>query len=124
MPFHTLHDAKYIALETFRKNGQGVITPVWVVMQGEKLSVWTAANSWKVKRIRNDGRVRVCESDWRGKPLGAWIDARAGVEDDPSAVKSCNRPLGTKYGLAFWAFYWLYTLRRTQFVIVEIAPAP
>ena len=124
MPFNTLHDAKYIALETFRKNGQGVKTPVWMVSQGETLSVWTAANSWKVKRLRNDRRVRVCESDWRGNPLGDWINGQARVQDDPSVVKSYNRLLGAKYGLAFWAFYWLYTLRRTQFVIIEISPAP
>lgn len=124
MPVKPLHDAKYIALETFRKNGQGVKTPVWMVSQGEYLSVWTAAKSGKVKRIRNDGRVRVCASDWRGKPLGDWIDARARVHDDPSVVKSYNRLLGAKYGLSFWAIYWPVVLIRKRYVIVEISPSP
>ncbi len=48
-------------------NGTGVVTPVW-----GKLYVWTGADSWKVKRIRNNGRVRLVPSDARGNPEGEW----------------------------------------------------
>ena len=50
---------KYISLETFKKNGQGVKTPVWFVLQNDAFYVYTEADSWKVKRIRNNPRVRV-----------------------------------------------------------------
>jgi len=30
---------------------------VWVAGENGSLYVWTAANSWKVKRIRNNGRL-------------------------------------------------------------------
>jgi len=46
MQLDDLKNAKYIALETFRKNGEGVITPVWVAGVNGKLYVWTGANSW------------------------------------------------------------------------------
>lgn len=29
MTFNELGDTSYMALETFKKNGQGVVTPVW-----------------------------------------------------------------------------------------------
>ncbi len=52
MELKDIGDPKYIALETFRKSGEGVITPVWAVAESGKLYVWTGLNSWKVKRMR------------------------------------------------------------------------
>lgn len=88
--FASLQGRKYINLETFRKNGQGVRTPVWFAgepEQGppEKLYAYSTADSGKAKRIRNSGRVRVVPSDVRGKLLGEWIDARAEVVTDKEA---------------------------------------
>ena len=50
---------KYLNLETFRKSGESMRTPVWFVQDGESLYVHTVANSGKVKRIRNNGRVNI-----------------------------------------------------------------
>jgi uncharacterized protein len=82
--FASLQGQKYINLETFRKNGQGVRTPVWFAgepEQGvpEKLYVYSTADSGKAKRIRNNPRVRVAPCDVRGKLLGDWIDAIATI---------------------------------------------
>ena len=60
-------DAKYLNLETFRKTGLGVRTPVWFAAdpsskldsRDAKLSVYSIADSGKVKRVRNNPRVRV-----------------------------------------------------------------
>jgi len=79
-----LQSVRYIALETFRKNGEGVITPVWQMPDGDNLYVWTYGSSWKVKRIRNNSRVRVCECDSRGTPLSEWRKAQACIIDDPT----------------------------------------
>jgi PPOX class probable F420-dependent enzyme len=83
-PFASLQGHKYINLETFRKNGQSVRTPVWFAgepQQGapEKLYVYSTADSGKAKRIRNNPHVRVAPCDVRGKLLGDWIDARAEI---------------------------------------------
>src|SRR5260221_1636589 len=79
--FASLQGHKYVNLETFRKNGQGVRTPVWFAgepEQGapEKLYVYSTADSGKAKRIRNNSRVRVAPCDVSGKLLGEWVDAR------------------------------------------------
>src|SRR5437868_1166645 len=48
---------KYISLETFKKSGQGVRTPVWFVLHNSAFYAYTEADSGKVKRIRNNPRV-------------------------------------------------------------------
>ena len=52
-------DQNYLSLETFKKTGRGVRTPVWFVVHNDAFYVYTEADSWKVKRIRNNPRVRV-----------------------------------------------------------------
>jgi uncharacterized protein len=72
---------KYIALETFKKNGQGVSTPVWFVLHSGAFYVYTEADSWKVKRIRNNPRVRIAVCDIRGNVKGQWLEAQASLID-------------------------------------------
>ena len=41
---------KYLNLETFRRDGRGVMTPVWFVLrENGAFYVYTEAESWKVK---------------------------------------------------------------------------
>ena len=47
---------QYLNLETFRKNGDGVKTPVWFAQEGESLYVMTIPTSGKAKRIRRLAR--------------------------------------------------------------------
>ena len=82
--FASLQGRKYLNIETFRKNGQGVRTPVWFAGEPEqsvpeKLYVYSTADSGKAKRIRNNSHVRVAPSDMRGKLLGEWVEARAEI---------------------------------------------
>lgn len=101
MTFNKLGEATFIALETFRKNGNGVITPVWVAGEGGKLYVWTDLESWKVKRVRNNPRVRICESDMRGTPKGDWLESEARVLDSEAARQKTRQLFKAKYGLQF-----------------------
>lgn len=89
---------KYLNLETFRKNGQGVPTTVWFAESEGVLYVRTLANSGKVKRIRNGGIVRIVPSDAIGSPLGDWIEGRAYFMDENDAQK-ISRLFNRKYGL-------------------------
>ncbi len=43
-------DQKYISLETFKKNSQGVKTPVWFVLHENAFYLYTEADSWKRRR--------------------------------------------------------------------------
>jgi PPOX class probable F420-dependent enzyme len=88
----------YISLETFKKNGQGVKTPVWFVLYENVFYVYTEADSWKVRRIRNNPRVRVAACNVRGAVKGRWLDATASiVEGDERLV--ADKLLDRKYFL-------------------------
>ena len=89
---------KYLNLETFRKSGEGIKTPVWFVEQDGVLYVRTIADSGKVKRIRNNSRVRIVPCRSRGEPLGEWAEARAELVDADKA-EEVNNLLKRKYGL-------------------------
>jgi uncharacterized protein len=78
-PFPTLEGHKNINLTTFRKSGEPVTTPVWYVVRDGKLYVRTGAGSGKVKRIRNDPRVRLAPATVRGKRRGPESEARARI---------------------------------------------
>jgi PPOX class probable F420-dependent enzyme len=87
---------RYVALTTFRRDGTTTSTPVWIVSDdGERLLVWTGAETWKVKRIRRDPRVRVAPSDGRGRPRGEARDGVARVLEESALVE---RLMLEKYG--------------------------
>ena len=88
----------YLNLETYRKSGQAVRTPLWFVERDGVLYMRTPAASGKVKRIRNNPRVRVVPSDVRGNPFGLWQDGEASLIDAESA-EWVNDLIKRKYGL-------------------------
>ncbi len=111
---------KYLNLETFRKNGAGVRTPVWFAEKDGELLLYTLADSGKVKRIRNNPRVRIVPSDMRGNPRGQWIDAQARLLDGEEA-RTANRLLNQKYWLKHF-FDWTSRLRKTPRVYLAVRP--
>ena len=102
---------QYLNLETVRKNGLAVKTPVWFAQDGNALHVWTQAGSGKAKRIRNNGTVRVAPSTASGEPIGEWIPAQAQTNESPEAIKHVEKLMQKKYGLMFYIFGLLGRLR-------------
>ena len=92
---------RYINLETFKKDGTGVKTPVWVAALDGKLVIVTGGDSFKVKRIRNNGKVRAAPCDARGNLRGAWVEGTAKIVDDPAFVARAHAALRKKYGIQF-----------------------
>ena len=92
---------KYISIETYRKTGQGVRTPVWFAEDPERSSrfwVYTEAGSGKVKRIRNNPRIRIAPCDMRGNIEGEWVPASARIVDSDDARRG-QQLLNRKYFL-------------------------
>lgn len=98
-------DQEFLNLETFRKSGIGVKTPVWFVQEGNSLYIWTFANSGKVKRIRNNAQVNVAPCKRRGEVIGAWMAAQASVDSSSDAVKHVEDLLRQKIGFGFTIFW-------------------
>jgi len=94
----SLSSGSYLLVTTFKKDGTGVPTPVWVVRDGDALGVWTVTDSWKVKRIRNRADVLVGPCDVRGNPTGEQVPATAEI-CSPERTAAYRTLLRQKYGL-------------------------
>jgi len=116
----TFDHQQYLNLETFRKNGNGVKTPVWFVQYGDTLFVRTIANSGKVKRIRNNRQVHIAPCKVDGALLGDWIEASARLVDDPEINREVDRLLDKKYGLMKFLFGLASSIQQRKNAIIEI----
>ena len=120
--------AKYVNLETFRKTGVGVRTPVWfardVLHKAPTITVfylYSEADAGKVKRIRNNPKVRVAPCTMRGDVLGCWIDARSRICENDEAAHA-QRLLKQKYGLLKFLgdFFSRLMLHKQAVIAVEV----
>ncbi|MER5281142.1 PPOX class F420-dependent oxidoreductase [Streptomyces sp. NPDC002809] len=95
--------SEYVSLTTYRKDGTPVATPVWAAVDGDELFVWTKSDSWKVKRLRNDSRVRVTVCDVRGRIAeGAPSAEGTGRLLDERGTAAVRRVIGRKYTWKYW----------------------
>ena len=116
--FAMFEDQKYISLETFKKNGSGVKTPVWFVMHDGIIYVTTMDSSWKVKRLKNTKLVRITTSNFKGTPKKEWIEGQAffGSESELKLAMSLRKK---KYGL--WArIIGLFVSKKGKVVVIGI----
>lgn len=88
----------YLSMESYRKTGEAIRTPLWFAQDGETLYFYTVAHSFKVKRLKNNPHVRIAACDMRGNVTGEWVDASARLLDTAEASHADNL-LNQKYGL-------------------------
>ena len=70
VPLDARFGGKYLSITSFKRDGAGVATPVWFVVDGERLLVFTDPNSFKAMRIRRNPRVRVAPCSASGRLWG------------------------------------------------------
>ena len=88
----------YINLVTFRRDGRAVETPVWFAARNGMLYAFSEATAGKMKRLRNDARLRLAPCNVLGKPRGDWIEGRGRRVDDPESITRAYGALLAKYG--------------------------
>ncbi len=93
-------DGSYCLLTTFRRNGEGVATPLWFATENATIYVRTGVQSGKVKRIAVNPRVEVAPCTLRGRPLGPAARATARVVTDADEEKRAEHALSSKYGVS------------------------
>lgn len=96
-------DTRYVALTTFRRSGEPVTTPVWVVGHDDGYACTTGADSGKVKRLRHTARVELAVCDVRGRVAEGTprFVGTARVVDDPAEYGRVRAAVGRRYGLQF-----------------------
>lgn len=126
---HTGFDGKYLGLTTFKRDGTGVVTPVWFVREAGRLLVETDAESYKVKRIRREPMVSVTLCSARGRLLENPVPARAEILPDDE-IPRVEELMARKYRVEVLFFKPLRAMQRTlhigryrgKSVIVAITP--
>ena len=101
-PLAARFPGKYASLVSFKRDGTPVATPLWFVVDGDRLLAITDAHSAKVKRIRRNPEVVVapCKPDGRvtGEPVAARAPdppverGRTGPAADGAQVPGRSRP--------------------------------
>jgi PPOX class probable F420-dependent enzyme len=114
--------SNYINLTTYRKDGTAVATPVWAVLNGDELVVVTETDTWKVKRIRNNGHVLVTVANIRGKvaPGAASAEGTARLLD-AAETETARTLLARKYLLSRVGNWFAKVLRMRRKPLTGIA---
>jgi PPOX class probable F420-dependent enzyme len=78
--WQALARARYLNLESYRRDGTAVRTPLWFAPDADgTFHVYSQAEAFKVKRLRREPRCRVAACDMRGNLTGPWLEARAEI---------------------------------------------
>ena len=116
----TFEKAKYINIQTYKKTGQPISTPVWFIIKDNKIFFRTSHNSGKIKRIRNNNNVKFALCDIRGKIKGEWYEGIAKIENDSD--NSILFRINKKYGLSSRLMKIFYKIKKIDIVILSIEP--
>jgi PPOX class probable F420-dependent enzyme len=118
--FENLKKQQYINIETFRKSGEGVRTPVWFVQEGDVVYVHTIADSGKVKRIRRNPQVNIAPCKMDGTVVGEWVPASAREFLDEETNQKVDKLLDKKYGLMKKMFGFSLSKKKQKYTVLEI----
>lgn len=114
---------QYLNLETFRKSGVPVRTPVWFTQEGDSIFVKTAVTTGKVKRIHNNPRVNLAPCKMNGTLLGEWVPAVASEVTDEETLHKVDRLMERKYGLMIKLFSLTKKMKGVKNAVFEIKAA-
>lgn len=118
MQLSDLADEDFVVLTTFKRSGDAVATPVWVIADpdGFGLVVMTIAGSAKVRRLRNDSRVTLQACGRFGL-----VKEGAPVLSGQARVGAFDQRLQQVFKDVYGAEYRLMTARRRERVALHIA---
>jgi len=120
---------KYMSLTTYRRDGSPVATPVWFVLDGDRVLVQTDAKAGKVKRIRRNPAVTMTTCTATGRLRGSPVPGRAEILP-PAGRNRAEELMAAKYRAdirivkVFWAIQKALGVgrKRTTPVIIAITP--
>ena len=119
----TFQNQKHISITTFRKNGEGVSTPVWFVEENKKVYICTGPSTFKSRRIRNNPNVKIAPSTSSGKAIGEYIDGTAQFLPIDK-IEPINRFFREKYR-TFRLWNGMFNIRKKEgekHIYLEITP--
>ena len=95
-------DERYVSLTTYRRSGEAVSTPGWIVALADgRVGFTTTADAGKVKRLRNDPAVVLRPCDLRGNVVDGApeVHGAAVVLTDGPDDEAIRAGVVAKYGI-------------------------
>ena len=111
-------DQKYINLETYKKDGTPIRTPVWFVIDKDLIYVITRDSTGKVKRLEHNQDVRIVPCSFKGKPKNEWVKGKTEMITGEEADKAINLRK-KKYGM-FARLTGIFTSQKGNLVVYSI----
>jgi uncharacterized protein len=115
-----------MALETRKRDGTWIATPVHPVVEDDHVFFRTWHTSGKAKRLRNFPEVRFAPSTARGRPTGEWLAGTATLLDGGVAAHAAdliNRRYPLLQGVGVRLYHRLRGYRTLHYRINDITPA-
>jgi len=111
-------DQKYINLETYKKDGTSIRTPVWFIIDKDLIYVITRDSTGKVKRLRIKLNVRIVPCSFKGEQKNEWV--KGAVEkitgDEADEVIKLRKK---KYGM-YARLLGLFTSQKGDLIVYSI----
>jgi PPOX class probable F420-dependent enzyme len=123
-PLAVLSRRHDMALQTRKRDGGWVTTPVNPLVEGDHVYFRTWHTSGKAKRLRNFDEVRFAPSTARGRPTGPWMHGRAVLLDGDDAAHAAaliNRRYPLLQGVAVRLFHRLRRYHTLHYLISDIS---
>lgn len=118
--FASLRPSRTALLTSFRRNGQGVSTPVGIHVAHGKAYFTTWSTTGKVKRLANNPQVTLTPCSRQGKALGPTLEGIARHLEGAEA-KYARTLIGG--AIRFWVWTLIYKLFfHAQPVLYEVVP--
>jgi PPOX class probable F420-dependent enzyme len=122
--FEHLRGHKYCLLVTYKRNGDAVPTPVWFGLRDAKVYIRSEGDVAKVKRIRNDPRVRLAPCTVRGRTVGPPAEGLARpIEKGSPDEDVAEAALKANYGLGRKLYERVAGTLVSSLVYIEVTPA-
>lgn len=121
-PFTLVYAHNFIQLTTYRKNGEGVPTPVGFTPHERRLYISTPGTAFKLKRLRQNTRVTLAPCTFNGKKiLGESIEGQARILA-PEERAIAERAFIRRYGMIYRVTLAVQNMRNKQRTYIEIQP--
>jgi len=111
-------DQKYINLETYKKDGTPIRTPVWFVIDNDLIYIITRESTGKVKRFKNNQDVRIVPCSFKGESKNEWVKGKAEkiTDDEEDIVIKLHKK---KYGISA-RLIGIFTSQKGDLVVYSI----
>ena len=107
-----LFPGRYLSVTSFKRDGTGVATPMWVVCDGSRLFAQNDLHSAKVRRIRRNPRVLIASCRANGKLRSDPLPARVDVLTATPELERVQRLLIKRYKISYRVVMLIYRLGR------------